>query len=89
MQQLEGFQYATALDLNTGYYTLRLLYDSQDMTTIVTEFWKFRYSCPTMGICVLGEIIQDKSGDLLGDIGGLKKIDDVLVLSKETLSKKI
>ena len=43
-QQLEGFHYVTALDLNTGYYTIRLSTASQDMTTIVTEFDKFRYT---------------------------------------------
>ena len=40
MQQLEDFQYETALDLNMGYYTIRLSPASQDMTTIVTEFGK-------------------------------------------------
>ena len=37
MQQLEGFQYATALDLNMGYYTIQLTPGSKDMTTIVTR----------------------------------------------------
>ena len=36
MQELEGFRYATALDLNMGYYTIRLDPASQDMCTIVT-----------------------------------------------------
>ena len=38
MQELEGFQYATALDLNMGYYTIRLDPGSQDMCTIVTPW---------------------------------------------------
>ena len=36
MKELEGFQYATALDLNMGYYTLRLDPLSQDICTIIT-----------------------------------------------------
>ena len=36
MQQLEGFQYVTALYINTGYYTIRLSPASQDTETIVT-----------------------------------------------------
>ena len=44
IQQLEGFQYATALYINMGCYTMRLSLDNQDMTTIVTEFGKFRYN---------------------------------------------
>ena len=38
MQELEGFQYATALDLNMGYYTIRLDPGSQDVFTIVNPW---------------------------------------------------
>ena len=38
MQKLEGFHYATALDINMEYYIIRIFPASQDMTTIVTEF---------------------------------------------------
>ena len=83
MQQLEGFQYATALDLNMGYYTIQLTPGSKDMTTIVTEFGKFRYNCLPMGMCVSGDIFQAKVNELLGDIDGVKAyIDDILVLCK-------
>ena len=41
LQQLEGFTFATALDLNMGYYTIPLAECSKDVTTIVTEFGKF------------------------------------------------
>ena len=57
MQQLEGFQYTTALDLNMGYYITQLTPGSKDMTTIVTEFGKFRYNCLPMGMCVSGDMI--------------------------------
>ena len=50
MQKLEGFQYVNALDLNMGYYTIRLSPARQDMTTIVTEFGRFRYNCLPMGM---------------------------------------
>ena len=36
MQNLEGFHYMTALDINMGYYTMRLSPAIQDMMTIVT-----------------------------------------------------
>ena len=45
MQQLEGFQYDTALYTNMGYYTIRISPANQYMITIVTEFGKFRYNC--------------------------------------------
>ena len=84
MQQLELFQYATALYLNTGYYTIRLSPDSYDMMMIVTEFGKFRYNRLPMGMCASGDIPQSKVDELLGDIKGIKTyINDILVLSKD------
>ena len=68
MQNLEVFQYETALDIYIGYYTIRLFTASQDMTMIVTEFGKFRYNRLPMGICASGEIFQSKVDKLLGDI---------------------
>ena len=90
MQQLEGLQYATALYLNMGYSTIRISPDSQDMTTIVTEFGKFRYNCLLMGMCTSGEIFQDNVDKLLGDIEGVKTgINDVLVLSNDSFKNHI
>ena len=90
MTQLEGFQYATALDINMGYYTIRLFPSSQDMTRIVAESGKFRYNRLPMGMCNSGDIFQAKVYELLGDIKGVKTyIDDILVLSKYCLKKHI
>ena len=68
MHQLEGFQYATALDLNMGYYTISISPASQDTTTIVTEFGKFIYNRLPMGMCASGDIFQAKVDELLSDI---------------------
>ena len=51
VQNLDGSKYATVLDINMGYYTLRRSPASQDMTAIVTEFWKLRYNRLPMGMC--------------------------------------
>ena len=74
MYHMEGFQYATVLYLNTEYYTIRLSPTSQDMTTIVTEFGKFKYNRLPMGMCALGDILQAIVDELLGDIEGVKII---------------
>ena len=50
MYELEGFQYATSLGLNMGYYTIRLDPGSQDMCTIITPWGKYKYSRLPMGI---------------------------------------
>ena len=74
MQQLENFQYATELHINMGYYNIRLSPAIQYMTTIVTEFRKFRYNSLPMGRCALGEILQSNVDEILGDIEGIKRI---------------
>ena len=68
MQKLESFHYATALDIDRGYYTISLSPSSQYMTTIVNEFGKSRYNCLPMGRFPYGYISQSKVGELLGDI---------------------
>jgi hypothetical protein len=35
LQELEGFSYATALDLNMGYYTIRLNPAASEVCTII------------------------------------------------------
>ena len=46
IHQLEGFQYATVLDLRMGEYTITISPSSQDITTIiVSEFIKFSNDC--------------------------------------------
>ena len=90
MQKLEGFHYATALDINMEYYIIRIFPASQDITTIVTEFGKFKYNCLPMGMCASKYIFQTKVDDLLGDIEGFKTyIDDKLVLGKYSFENHI
>ena len=90
MQQLEGFQYAEYLDINVGYYTIMLPPASQDMTTIVTEFGKFRYNRLHMGMCASRDILQAKLDELLGYIKGVKThIHNIFVLIKNGFEKKI
>ena len=72
------------------YYTIRISPASQDMTTIVTKFGKFRYSRLPMGMCASMDIFQAKVNKLLGDIEGVKTyIDDILILSKYSFEKYI
>ena len=55
------------------------------MTTIVTEFDKFRYNCLSMDMCASGDIFQAKVYELLGDIEGVKTYtNDILVLIKDS-----
>jgi hypothetical protein len=50
LQEIEGFSYATALDLNMGYYTIRLDPGASKICTIIFPWGKYSYKKLPMGI---------------------------------------
>ena len=69
---------------------MRLLTAIKYMTTIVSEFGKYRYNHIPMGMYVSGHTFQAKIDQLLVDIKGIKTyIDDILVLIKYRFSNHI
>ncbi len=50
LQELEGFTYATALDLNMGYYNIRLDQAASNMCTIIFPWGKYSYKQLPMGL---------------------------------------
>ena len=52
MLKLEGFSYATSLDLNMGYYHIELDMMSKELCTIVLPWGKYEYQRLPMGLCV-------------------------------------
>ena len=72
-----------------GCYTISIFPNNQYMTTIVTEFVKFRYRRLPMVMCVPGEKFQAKVYNLLSDIEWIKTcIDNILVLIKDRSPNK-
>jgi hypothetical protein len=51
LQKLEGFMYATSLDLNMGYYHMVLTPFSSRLCTIVLPWGKYEYCRLPMGLC--------------------------------------
>jgi hypothetical protein len=49
LQELKGFTYATALELNMGYYTIRLHPPVSKMCTIMFPWGKYSYQRFWMG----------------------------------------
>ncbi len=43
LQELQGFTYATALDLNMGYFSIRLDPDASKICTIIMLWGKYSY----------------------------------------------
>ena len=57
---LEGFQYTTSLDLNMGYYHIRLSKQASNLFTIILPWGKYRYKHLPMGVSNSPDIFQDK-----------------------------
>jgi hypothetical protein len=62
LQELEGFSYATALDLNMGYYTIRLDPMASKMCTIIFPWGKYLYKRLPMGFGGSADIFQAQIG---------------------------
>ena len=83
LQELEGFQYATQLDLNMGYYTIRLDLASSKICTIILPWGKYSYQRLPMGIVNSPDIFQEKMQDLMSQLEYVRAyIDDLLVITK-------
>jgi hypothetical protein len=57
---LNGFTYATSIDLNMGYYAIRLTPNAQKLCTIVFPWGKYSYLRLPMGIVNLPDIFKVK-----------------------------
>jgi hypothetical protein len=60
LQEIEGFSFATALDLNMGYYTIRLDQDASKACTIIFPWRKYSYNQITMGIAGSPEFSKER-----------------------------
>jgi hypothetical protein len=82
MLKLEGFQYATSLDLNMGYYHIELTPFSKQLCTIILPFGKYEYQRLPMGLCNSPDIFQEKISELMLGLEFVRAyIDDILVLT--------
>jgi hypothetical protein len=58
LQELEGFTFTTALDLNMGYYTIILDPDASKICTIIFPWGKYSYKCLLIRIAGSPDIFQ-------------------------------
>ncbi len=65
LQELEGFTFATALDLNMGSYTIRLDPDASRICTVIFPWGKYSYKRLPMGIAGSPDIFQSKMLELM------------------------
>ncbi len=83
LQELEGFTYATALDLNVGYYTIRLDPEATKMCTIISPWCEYSYQRLPMGFAGLADIFQAEMGHLMAAQEYIRAYtDNLLVITR-------
>ena len=68
LQEMEGFTFATALDLNMGYYTIRLDPDAQKICTIMFPWGMYSYLRLPMGITGSPDIFHAIMSELMDSL---------------------
>ena len=79
--KLEGFQHATSLNLNMGYFHIELMCFSKRLCTIIMPWGKYQYQHLPMGLCNSHDIFQERMFELFLDLEYVQAyIDDLLVM---------
>ena len=87
---LEGFKYATSLDLNMGFYHIELTPSSSALCTIVLPWGKYEYLKLPMGLCNSPDIFQEKVNELFYGLDYVKAyIDDLLIITKDSFEEHL
>jgi hypothetical protein len=82
LQKLEGFMYATSLDLNMGYSHMLLTPFSSRLYTIVLPWGKYEYCRLPMGLSRSPDVFQEKMSELMSGLEfAWAYLDDLLILS--------
>jgi hypothetical protein len=86
LQELEGFTFATALDLNMSYYTIRLDPNASRICTVIFPWGKYSYKRLPMGIAGSPDIFQSKMLELMEDLKYVQAyLDNLLYISRSRL----
>ena len=62
--KLEGFQYATPIDSNMGYYHIRITGYSSNLCTIILPWVEYHYKCIPIVVSNSQDIFQYKMNNL-------------------------
>jgi Reverse transcriptase (RNA-dependent DNA polymerase) len=82
IRSMEGFTFATALDLNMGYYHIKFDTDAQKLCTIIFLWEKYMYKRLPMGIKITLDVFQNVMSKLAQDLAYVKTyLDDLLILT--------
>ena len=85
LQKLQGFKYATAIDLSMGYYHVQLDEASQNLCSFVMPWGKYKYLRLPMGIKNSPDIFQGIINNVFSGLDNVKAyLDDILITSNGT-----
>jgi hypothetical protein len=73
IRSMEGFTFASALDLNMGYYHIKLDSDAQKLCNIVFLWGKYKYKRLPMGIKIAPDAFRNFMSMLVQDMEYVKK----------------
>ena len=81
--KLEGFHYAMSIDLNMGYYHIRLRKNVSNLCTIIPPWGKYCYNCLPTGVANSPENFQQKMNDFFHGFKFIRAyIYDILILKR-------
>jgi hypothetical protein len=85
IRSMEGFTFASALDLNMGYYLIKIDADAQKLFTIVLPWGKYKYKRLPMGIKIAPDVFQNFMSKFVQDMEYVKTyLDDLLILTNSS-----
>ena len=80
LQKLEGFSFATAIDLSMGYYHVKLDKESSKLCTTILPWGKYQYLRLPMGIKNSPDIFQNIINDVMAGLENVRAyLDDILI----------
>jgi hypothetical protein len=82
LQRMEKFMWASAIDLNMGYYHLTLDLATREICSLIFPWGRYRYKRLPMGASCAPDVFQEKMNNLFNELEYVKVyIDDLLVIS--------
>jgi hypothetical protein len=84
VSSMEGFTFASALDLNLGYYHIKLDANTQKLCTILFPWYmgKYKHKRLPMGIKIYPDIFQNVMSKFVQDMEYVKTyLEDLLILT--------
>src|SRR6478752_4343376 len=90
LQKLEGFMYATSLDLNMGYYHLLLTPNASRLCNVVLPWGKYEYLRLPMGLCNSPDIFQEKMSKLMMGLEFARVyLDNLFLITKNSFDEHL